>query len=158
LEDYFQLEYADNTFTLEFSLLDYQNTDNIVFQYRVNGSPTWMQTNEGANQITFTQLPPGQYFVEVRASSNGIFSEDVHTLHIIVLKPWYKSWWAYLIYTLLLGAIGVIIYRQFKRVNNLRNQVKVETQLTEYKLRFFTNISHEFRTPLTIIKGAMERI
>ena len=150
LEDYFQLEYADNTFTLEFSLLDYQNTDNIVFQYRVNGSPTWMQTNEGANQITFTQLPPGQYFVEVRASSNGIFSEDVHTLHIIVLKPWYKSWWAYLIYmAIIMGFLALIVF-------NVERQRRRD--LEESKMRFLINATHDIRSPLTMIMGPLEKL
>ena len=98
LQDDYQLRYADNTFSLEFSLLDYQNVENIAFQYRINGNENWMQTNEGVNQITFTQLPPGQYTIEFRAFSNGIFSKESKVLHIIILKPWYKSWWAYLFY------------------------------------------------------------
>lgn len=150
MEDYFQLEYADNTFTLEFSLLDYQNTDNIVFQYRVNGSKTWMQTNEGANQITFTQLPPGQYFIEVRATSNGIVSEDVRLLRIIVLQPWYKSWWAYLIYlTIIAGFLFLIIF-------NVERQRRRD--LEETKMRFLINATHDIRSPLTLIMGPLEKI
>ena len=150
MEDYFQLEYADNTFTLEFSLLDYRNTDNIVFQYRVNGSKTWMQTNEGANQMTFTQLPPGQYFIEVRATSNGIVSEHVRLLHIIVLQPWYKSWWAYLIYlSIIAGFLGLIVF-------NVERQRRRD--LEETKMRFLINATHDIRSPLTLIMGPLEKL
>jgi len=150
LEDYFQLRYADNTFTLEFSTLDYLNADNISFQYRINGSETWMQTNEGANLLTFTQLPPGQYTIEVRATSNGLLSKGTRTLHIVVLKPWYKSWWAYLIYvSVLIGFLSLIVF-------NVERQRRRD--LEESKMRFLINATHDIRSPLTLIMGPLEKL
>lgn len=150
MSDNYEIRYNDNTFTLEFSLLDYQNTDNISFQYRINGSSTWMQTNEGVNQITFTEIQPGQYTVEVRASSNGIFSQESKILHITVLKPWYKSWWAYLLYAgIVIGFLGLLLFtfeRQRRR------------ELEETKMRFLINATHDIRSPLTLIMGPLEKL
>lgn len=150
LQDNYQLRYADNTFSLEFSLLDYQNVENIAFQYRINGNENWMQTNEGINQITFTQLPPGQYTIEVRAFSNGIFSKESKILHIIILKPWYKSWWAYLIYfAVIAGFLGLILF------NFERQRAR---DLEETKMRFLINATHDIRSPLTLIIGPLEKL
>ena len=150
LQDDFQLKYTDNTFTLEFSLLDYQNTDNITFQYHINGNGPWIATNEGANQIMFTQLPPGHYTLEVRAACNGFVSGEIHTLHIVVLKPWYKSWWAYLLYGgVLAGFIGLILF-------NYERQRRRD--LEESKMRFLINATHDIRSPLTLIMGPLEKL
>lgn len=150
MQDYFQLRYTDNTFTLEFSLLDYQNIDNIAFQYRVNGEKRWMQTNEGVNQITFTQLPPGKYTIEVRATSNGYYGKDVRTLHIVVLKPWYKSSWAYLLYfCIAAGFLGLVFF-------NYERQRRRD--LEESKMKFLINATHDIRSPLTLIMGPLEKL
>ncbi len=150
MEDYFQLQFADNTFTLEFSLLDYQYADNVVFQYRVNGGESWMQTSEGANQITFTQLPPGQYVIEVRATCNGIVSDESRILNIIILKPWYKSWWAYLIYlSILLGFLALVVFNYERQRSR---------DLEETKMRFLINATHDIRSPLTLIMGPLEKL
>lgn len=150
IEEDFQLAFNDNTFTLEFSLLDYQNTDNITFQYRINDSKTWMQTNEGGNQITFTQLSPGQYTVEVRATSNGIHSKGSRILHITILKPWYKSWWAYLFYgTVTAGFLLLILFN----INRQRRR-----NLEESKMQFLINATHDIRSPLTLIMGPLEKL
>lgn len=101
----------------------------------------------------------GHYTLHVRScNANGVWSPEEVTLKIEVRPPFYASWWAYLIYIALVALAIYYVYVNFRRINNLRNKVKVENQLTEYKLRFFTNISHEFRTPLTIIKGDMDRL
>lgn len=150
MEDHFELRYADNTFTLEFSTLDYLNADNISFQYRVNGDKNWLQTNEGVNQLTFTQLPPGEYAIEVRATCNGMYSKASHSLHIVILKPWYKSWWAYLAYmAVIFGFLALILF------NVERQRAR---DLEETKMRFLINATHDIRSPLTLIMGPLEKL
>jgi len=150
MQDQFELAYNDNSFTMEFSLLDFKNAENISFQYRVNGGDNWMQTNEGNNQLTFHQLQPGNYKIEIRASADGIVSEEITTLTVTILKPWYKSTWAYMVYALIvIGFIGLIIYnweRQRRR------------DLEESKMQFLINATHDIRSPLTLIMGPLKKL
>ena len=107
LTDEFTIPYEENSFTLEFSLLNYRNTDNISFQYRINEGK-WNSTNEGSNAVSFNKLKPGSYTLEVRAMSNGNFSKKSTIIHIKVCDPWYASTWAFLLY--FLTAAGIILY------------------------------------------------
>jgi signal transduction histidine kinase len=108
---------------------------------------------------TYRYLGPGDYVFKVKASDqDGIWMDDYATLHIKILPPWYKTWWAYLCY---LATIGMAVYYYILyRANQskLKYDIKVaqlsaekDKELNERKLSFFTNISHEFRTPLTLI-------
>jgi len=101
MDSVFSLPHDGASLTLEFSLLDYINTENTAFQYRLNHSENWMQTNAGINQLDFLQLLPGHYTLEVRAMANGEVSDKVTTLIINVRKAWYNTWWARTIYLLL---------------------------------------------------------
>jgi len=135
---------------MEFSLLDFKNAENITFQYRVNGGDNWMQTNEGNNQLTFHQLQPGNYKIEVRASADGIVSKEITTLSVTIQKPWYKTTWAYMVYGLIaVGFIGLVLYnweRQRRR------------DLEESKMQFLINATHDIRSPLTLIMGPLKKL
>ena len=97
--DTFEFSYLDNTFTMEFSLLNYLNTENVIYEYRVNKTGEWASTMAGRNRIPFTHLQPGSYLLEVRAFDSGVYTEP-QVYHIVIRAPWYRSSWAYLIYRL----------------------------------------------------------
>ncbi len=143
------IPYDDNTFTLEFSLLDYKNADHIQFLYNVNGSG-WISTEDGVNAITFNNQEPGTYKIEVRAESNGALSEHVSVYTVIVDHPWYSTRWAYLVYLLLLACLCYAVYQYLRR---RRHQ-----EMEEEKMRFLINATHDIRSPLTLILGPLKKL
>lgn len=153
------LGHEQNSLTFYFSDFDYSAGKKTKYTYKLEGIDEDWSSPSFINFATYKNLSPGTYHLLVRScDSNGMWNDHTVDLEICIRSPWWATWWAYLIYLFILAGIGFLIYRHFKRIYDLNNKVKVEKQLTEYKLRFYTNISHEFRTPLTIIKGSMERI
>lgn len=149
LTDEFTIPYEENSFTLEFSLLNYRNTDNISFQYRINEGK-WNSTNEGSNAVSFNKLKPGSYTLEVRAMSNGNFSKKSTIIHIKVCDPWYASSWAFLLY--FLTAAGIILYIIYRYERHRKED------LEETKMQFLINATHDIRSPLTLIMGPLNKL
>lgn len=157
----FRLSYKDNTFSIVFSTLQYNNPEQISYQYKIDelGSQ-WLNTEPGENRVTYNNLPPGKYTFQVRALNYGNYSET-RTVKILITPPWYQTWWAYCIYTALAGllVLGIINYI-LSRMRHRREIMKREhaEQLNEAKLQFFINISHEIRTPMTLIINPLEKL
>lgn len=145
--------------SLEFVALDYNGTDKIKYAYQLQGwDKNWNYVNN-IRTANYSRLQEGTYTFKVKVTnSDGIWSDETRLLKIVILPPWYRTWWAYLLYSLaFFGAIYLyIVYN--KRQERLKYEVKLahlenekEKELTEKKISFFTHISHEFRTPLTLI-------
>ena len=150
LDDHFEIPYDESSFTMEFSLLTYKNTENISFEYRINGAGDWTPTNEGQNSVSFNEMKPGKYVIDVRAVSNGQTSKSIKTITVVVQNPWYASTWAYLLYLLLFaGLISLGIY-WFER--------RRKADLEESKMRFLINATHDIRSPLTLIMGPLKKL
>jgi signal transduction histidine kinase/DNA-binding response OmpR family regulator/ligand-binding sensor domain-containing protein len=147
---HFDLSSDDNSFVLEFSLFDFHNNDNITFLYRINDSEDWVPLSDGSNAVSFFKMKPGTYNIEVKAISRGLTSNTPCLLQVVVHSPWYLSWWAYLIYSLLLLgliAIAAIYYEHFQK-----------EELEEAKMRFLINATHDIRSPLTLIFGPLKKL
>lgn len=159
-----RLTHNQNSISIFFSTMQPANIESTTYQYYLEGyDRTWLPPTSKP-QADYQQLKPGNYALHVKALVDNEWTEE-QTLTIHILPPWYKTWWAYLIYLCLFAVIGLYIYRQVRTSYKLRQHIKEERrqremqqQLTDYKVRFFTNIAHEFRTPLTIIRGMTERI
>lgn len=139
---HYDISNDENTFTMEFSLFDYRNTDNVVFEYRVNNGP-WNTAGTLSNAITFNRLPPGDYIIEVRATVNGIYSEGTEKITVSVASPWYLTADAFFVYAMMMLAtalMGMVYY------NRRKNR-----ELEESKMRFLINATHDMRSPLTLI-------
>lgn len=148
--DKFDVPYDENTFSLEFSMLNFKYTDEITFQYRINGADSWVSIPEGSNSISFNKLNPGKYEIEVRATGNGAISKETTKVTVNVLSPWYASTLAWIIYIL---AIAVCIYLYVRNYKRRKNE-----ELEETKMRFLINATHDIRSPLTLILGPLNKL
>lgn len=154
-----RLAYNQNSLTFYFSDFGYAGKQQSRYLYRLEGYDSDWSVLSSVNFASYKNLPPGKYVMSVRSLNADGRWNDVTTHQVVIISPpLWRTWWAYLLYIALLAAAVSSVWQYFKRTNDLKTRIRVQTQLTEYKLRFFTNISHEFRTPLTIIRGAMERI
>lgn len=160
------LSYSDDVVTFEFAAMDYSAPEKNQHAYKLeNFNSDWIYSGS-LRSATYTHLPPGEYVFRVKGSNNdGVWNEKGIALTLIITPPWWNTWWAYILYGLLFVS-GLYVIRRYE-LNRLRlkNQLKLEKveidtlrNLDNLKSHFFANISHEFRTPLTLILGQVESV
>ncbi len=162
------LPYNQNNITLRFAALNYINPQNNQYAYKLKGLTNQKNWQYIGNQrtATYTNLEPGDYQFFLKAANNdGVWSNKESILHITILPPYWRTWWAYLIYVI----VTALIVYQLVRISRTRTRLKYELylehlenerqkELHRVKMDFFTNISHEIRTPLTLISGPLEKL
>ena len=142
-----------NIFTLEFALLNSIKPDKNRYAYKLEGiNLDWNEST--LPQATYTNLPAGDYVFSVKGANNdGIWSK-VETISIRILPPIWRTWWAYLIYALAIAGLVFLVVRFFY----LQQLLKRDEELHQIKLNFFTNISHEIRSHLSLIMIPLEKV
>ena len=145
--------------TIEYAAMDYMGIDKIYYSYRMDGiDKSWSRPTD-LRRVTYSNLRHGHYVFHVRSTNReGGDVENEKTLVIYVKAPLWLTWWAILLYLVGIFVIIALTVYAVSMYNALRQKVKVEQQVTDIKLRFFTNISHELRTPLTLIVAPVENI
>lgn len=159
--------YKNNVFTLDFAALHFANPEQNKFAYKMEGFDNdWIQTNAQSRSATYTNLDAGTYTFKLKAANYlGIWNDTPVELKITILPPPWKTWWAMLIYLALiitfLYYFTIYVLDQIKQKHQLRYEQMEKNQLKNLdalKTQFFTDISHEFRTPLSLILGPSEEL
>jgi signal transduction histidine kinase/ligand-binding sensor domain-containing protein/DNA-binding response OmpR family regulator len=157
--DTIELAHNDNDFSIEFSSFSFKNQQWITYSYSIN-SEHWIKLRPGMNMVTFNNLEPGTYNFKVRAKDYEEYSNE-QKLTIIIHPPWYFSTWAKLTYLLLLIIITYVIAQQVlqrrKTKKELQDHLRAE-QINEAKLQFLTNISHDIKTPISLIINPLKKL
>lgn len=156
-----------NNFSIHFATLNYKNPELNRYAYKLVGfNHEWTYTDSKQNVAYYNNLSPGQYVFQLRATTqNGVWNDEIKEMRINVLPPFWLSWWALIIYFCLLTLVIYVIYRNILNRIQLRNQLRYKEieqdkaeELNHAKLQFFTNVTHEFLTPLTIISATVDEL
>ncbi len=165
--DKITLAYDQNTFSIGFVALDFNSPSKNQYAFQLERyDRDWISGSASSRTATYTKVPPGHYTFRVRASNaEGVWNEQGISLDLIIRPPWWRTNLAYLFYFLSAGLIGYSFFRYQRQRWRLKSELEWEKkeamklkELDEVKNRLYTNITHEFRTPLTVITGMADKI
>nr|MBP6760023.1 hypothetical protein [Flavobacterium sp.] len=159
-----QLDYENRSFAIELASFNYGNSNKMVYEFMLEGfEDKWVKTN--SSRITYNKLPPGNYVFKARVVSPNDTKTPITELDIDVSAPWYGTWLAKIAFLILLGFLLYWVFKEVLYRDRLKNEIKLkqlnleqQEVLNREKLEFFTNISHDLKTPLTLIADPLRRI
>ncbi|MDE6512117.1 MAG: response regulator, partial [Muribaculaceae bacterium] len=144
-----RLPYKDNALTLRLSTMDYRDASNIRYMWRLSKNEQWIVGPPGENTINLPHLDPGKYRLEICAAENNVRS-SVREILIEISYPWYMTFWAKIVYLIVFLSIIVLAFMVLKK--------KREERVNEDKIKFFMDVSHDIRSPMTLILSPLESL
>lgn len=160
------LSYTQNVFSFQFAALDYTSPRSIQYSYMMEGFDNDWTHSGSRRYATYTNLSPGEYIFKIKSTnSDKVWMDNISEVKVIVTPPWWQTPWAIGLYALIfvLGVWGIIKFQEYRA--RLQHELKMQEfeahhlrEIEKMKSRFFANLSHEFRTPLTLIKGPLEQL
>lgn len=154
LTDEIVLPHNKSSFSIDFASLSYTSPEMTEYSYFMKGLDKEWTTVKPNRKIYFTGLAPGKYIFKLKAAVNGKWSEQVKELTITIMPPFWATSWAYILYVLAVITLAYYLFRTY----HFYIESKKKKEIYEAKIDFFTNIAHEIKTPLTLIKGPVENI
>ncbi|MBE0643585.1 MAG: response regulator [Bacteroidetes bacterium] len=159
------LAYDENTISLQYAMLDYRTPWNTFYEYRLEDyDDNWIEAGERSS-VDYSHLPPGDYTFQLRARNGNEGTHAETSLRFTILPPFYRTWWAYLLYVLIPLALGFVAWRTREDRLRVAHQLELGNvrtaqleELDAMKSTFFSNISHEFRTPLALIQAPVDQM
>jgi signal transduction histidine kinase len=152
------LRHDQNQLTFYFSVFEYNKQQLPMFQYYLQGLEADWQHITPQNSVSYSELPPGDYVFHVRSfGTHGQYQQET-TYAFTISQPWYNRWWAWMLYLLVVTLTLLYVWRNARERFRLHQQMNMERQLNNFRVELFTNITHEFRTPLAIIKSAVDKL
>jgi len=153
-----RLKYQQNVFSIRYAALEYLAPEKINYAFQLEGFDQNWRMVGNTREATYTNLSPGDYLFKVKCRNRHGLESDPITLGITILPPWYRTWWAYSLWVLLLLGLLYAIYCFQLNRKLAQAEARRLKELDTVKTRLYTNITHEFRTPLTVILGMAEQI
>lgn len=157
--DRFTLSHYDNSFTIEFAPENFGTSNVTYYSYCMNDE-NWIILPKDISRVSFSNLSPGIYKFKVKATDSTSES-SIREIVIRILPPWWLTWWAKLIYAILIIGVIIVAYQQIKHRNKTRQEMLKHIhaeEINEAKLQFFINISHEIRTPMSLIISPLKKL
>lgn len=159
------LNYKQNDFSIEFASTNYSNTNNTNYRYKLNGyNKSWQIVDSKKRFASYSNIPSGSYTFYVEAMNpNGEWSNVLRSISLKIKPAPWLTWWAYLLYFILFATLAYYLFYFWNNKQQLKNQIKLsnlkneqEKEINEMKLVFFTDVAHEFKTPLSLIIGPLK--